>query len=111
LCRALEQLYALGALDEDGNLTKPLGESLARLPVEPTMGKVLIVAAQSGCASAALAVVAMDSTDTVFSTSRYPEAAQITFPRKVLLAIDTLYSDRHKSSSCCDAIKCTEVPF
>jgi len=76
----LEELYALGALDEDGTLTKPLGESLARLPVEPTMGKVLIVAAQSGgCASAALAVVAMDSTDTIFSTSRYSGIGILTY--------------------------------
>lgn len=72
-CRALEQLYALGALDEEGKLTKPLGENLARLPVEPTMGKVLLMAAQNGgsCGAAALAVVAMDSTDPVFATSRW----------------------------------------
>lgn len=68
----MEQLYALGALDEEGNLTEPLGKSLARLPVEPTMGKVLVVAAQAGasCGAAALAVVAMDSTGEVFVSSR-----------------------------------------
>ena len=69
-CRALEQLYALGALAEDGSLTRPLGASLARLPLEPTLGKVLVTAAATGCAHEALAVVAMASTDAVFSSSR-----------------------------------------
>ena len=68
--RALEQLYALGALDSEGNLTKPLGDNLSRLPLEPTLGKVLLTAAATDCAQQALAVVAMASTDAVFLTSR-----------------------------------------
>lgn len=34
LMRALELLYYLGALDEDGNLTK-FGEQMAEFPLEP----------------------------------------------------------------------------
>lgn len=66
----MEELVALGALDSDGNLTQSLGHSLARLPVEPAMGKVLLTAAQTECTSAALAVLAMVSTDNVFSVPR-----------------------------------------
>ena len=68
--RALEQLIALGAIESDGSLSKPLGHSLARLPVEPSMGKVLLTAAQTDCVSAALAVLAMDSSDSVFNVPR-----------------------------------------
>lgn len=68
--RALEQLYALGALDEEGGLTKPLGVNLARLPVEPTLGKVLLSGADGGCTEAALAVVAMASSDAMYTSSR-----------------------------------------
>ncbi len=40
LLRALELLLALGALDADGALSKPLGAQLVRLPLEPAFGKV-----------------------------------------------------------------------
>lgn len=69
ISRALEQLIALGALEGSGNLTE-LGEGLAKLPVEPTMGKVLLTAVKNECIPAALAALAMDATDSVFSTSR-----------------------------------------
>eukprot|EP00959_Pyramimonas_sp_CCMP1952_P223458 4671782-Pyramimonas_sp.AAC.1 len=35
--RALELLYALGALDEDGRLTQPTGALMAELPLEPAL--------------------------------------------------------------------------
>lgn len=38
--RALELLLALGAVGKDGVLTRPLGGSMARLPVEPMFAKV-----------------------------------------------------------------------
>jgi HrpA-like RNA helicase len=38
---ALEQLYALEALDETGSLT-PLGRQMSHFPVDPTFAKVLI---------------------------------------------------------------------
>ena len=39
LVTALEQLYNLGALDEEGLLTK-LGRKMAEFPLEPPMSKV-----------------------------------------------------------------------
>jgi HrpA-like RNA helicase len=38
---ALEQLYALEALDDKGKLT-PLGKQMSYFPVDPTLAKVLI---------------------------------------------------------------------
>ena len=31
----------LGGIDEDGELTKPLGEQMAELPISPTISKVI----------------------------------------------------------------------
>ena len=42
LISALEQLYNLGALDEEGLLTR-LGRKMAEFPLEPPMSKMLIV--------------------------------------------------------------------
>ena len=46
------------------------GKKLARLPVDPMHGKVLLVSGEMGCSKEALAVVAMISTDTIFITPR-----------------------------------------
>lgn len=43
LLRALELLFALGALDSQGDLTEPLGKHMVRLPLEPTFAKVRMV--------------------------------------------------------------------
>jgi ATP-dependent RNA helicase DDX35 len=43
LVRALEFLASLGALDDWGRLTKPLGERMAELPVDPMLAKVVSV--------------------------------------------------------------------
>jgi ATP-dependent helicase HrpA len=43
-----ELLQELGALDEDRNLT-PLGRRLARLPVDPTVARMLVEAEKEGC--------------------------------------------------------------
>ena len=40
IARALENLYAIEALDREGRLTDPLGYELAAMPVEPAYGKV-----------------------------------------------------------------------
>lgn len=57
--RALEMLYALGALDEYARLTKPLGVRMAELAVEPMMAKVLLSAPEFGCLSEMLSIAAM----------------------------------------------------
>lgn len=39
--RALEFLYCLGGLDEEGKLTKPLGVRMAEMPIDPMMSKIV----------------------------------------------------------------------
>eukprot|EP01038_Epipyxis_sp_PR26KG_P008427 gene8427-11397_t len=58
LIRALEQLYALGALNDRGELTK-LGRRMAEFPLDPMMSKVLIASEQYGCSSEILTIVSM----------------------------------------------------
>ncbi|KAH8915853.1 P-loop containing nucleoside triphosphate hydrolase protein [Atractiella rhizophila] len=41
LARALEFLFSLGAVGRDGRLSKPLGERMAEVPMEPMMAKVV----------------------------------------------------------------------
>ncbi|KAL0046865.1 hypothetical protein WJX82_000241 [Trebouxia sp. C0006] len=77
MLRALETLYALGALDDSGKLTSVVGEALAGFPVEPWMGKVLLAGAELGCAQEALIVVAMAATDPVWLTPRNRKEAAV----------------------------------
>lgn len=61
IVRALETLYALGALDDYAKLTRPLGLRMAELSVEPMMAKVLLSAPTFGCLSEILSIAAMTS--------------------------------------------------
>lgn len=42
MIRALEILYSLGALDDQGKLTQPTGVTMAEFPVDPFLAKMLI---------------------------------------------------------------------
>ncbi|EEC48810.1 predicted protein [Phaeodactylum tricornutum CCAP 1055/1] len=58
LIRALEQLYALGALNDRGELTK-LGRRMAEFPLDPMLSKSVIVSEKYECTSEVLSTVAM----------------------------------------------------
>ncbi|KAM3654679.1 LOW QUALITY PROTEIN: pre-mRNA-splicing factor ATP-dependent RNA helicase DHX16-like, partial [Ammospiza maritima maritima] len=58
LVLALEQLYALGALNHLGELTT-LGRRMAELPVEPMLAKMILASEQYGCTEEVLTVAAM----------------------------------------------------
>ncbi|XP_038624521.1 pre-mRNA-splicing factor ATP-dependent RNA helicase DHX16 isoform X1 [Tachyglossus aculeatus] len=58
LVLALEQLYALGALNHLGELTK-LGRKMAELPVDPMLSKMILASEQYGCSEEILTVAAM----------------------------------------------------
>ncbi|XP_073048954.1 probable pre-mRNA-splicing factor ATP-dependent RNA helicase DEAH2 isoform X4 [Primulina eburnea] len=66
LMRALEVLNYLGALDDDGNLTK-LGEIMSELPLDPQMAKMLVVSPEFNCSNEILSVSAMLSDSCSFS--------------------------------------------
>eukprot|EP00039_Didymoeca_costata_P030367 m.29206 g.29206 ORF g.29206 m.29206 type:complete len:1054 (-) comp8076_c0_seq1:74-3235(-) len=58
LIRALEQLYALGALNDRGELTK-MGRRMAEFPVDPMLSKMLISSDKYGCVEEVVAITGM----------------------------------------------------
>lgn len=62
---ALEELYALSALDDEGLLTR-LGRKMADFPMEPALAKVVIYSVEMGCSDEILSIVAMLSVQNVF---------------------------------------------
>jgi ATP-dependent RNA helicase DHX8/PRP22 len=65
LIMALEQLFSLSALDEEGLLTK-LGRRMAEFPLEPMLSKMLIMSVHLGCSEEILTIVSMLSINNVF---------------------------------------------
>ncbi|BFZ19516.1 hypothetical protein BsWGS_22555 [Bradybaena similaris] len=68
MVRGLELLYALGALDDAGNLTSPLGLQMAEFPLSPSFSKVLLSSGDFGCSEEAIIVCAMTQIQNVFIT-------------------------------------------
>lgn len=65
LLTALEELYALRALDDEGLLTR-LGRKMADFPMLPGLAKVLITSVDAKCSDEMLTIVAMLSVQNVF---------------------------------------------
>ncbi len=63
---AMEQLYALSALDDEGLLTK-LGRRMAEFPLDPQLSKLLIMSVELNCAEEVLTIVSMLSVENIFS--------------------------------------------
>jgi ATP-dependent RNA helicase DHX8/PRP22 len=62
---ALEELYALSALDDEGLLTR-LGRKMADFPMDPGLAKTVIASVELGCSDEILTIVSMLSLPTVF---------------------------------------------
>jgi ATP-dependent RNA helicase DHX8/PRP22 len=62
LVNALESLFNLGALDDEGLLTR-LGRKMAEFPLEPSLSKMLIISAELSCAEEILTIVSMLSVE------------------------------------------------
>jgi ATP-dependent RNA helicase DHX8/PRP22 len=73
LVTALQQLYNLGALDEEGLLTR-LGRKMAEFPLEPAMAKMLMASVDLGCSEEIVTVVAMLSAQNIFFRPREKQA-------------------------------------
>ncbi|KAF8909004.1 pre-mRNA splicing factor [Gymnopilus junonius] len=58
LMRALELLYALGALNDRGELTK-LGRRMAEFPVDPMLSKAIISSEKYSCTDEVLTIISM----------------------------------------------------
>jgi HrpA-like RNA helicase len=68
LAKGLEELLAVGAFDERGQLTRN-GKLMAECPLTPQLSRVLIESAKLGCAEECLSIIAMLSVDNLFSIS------------------------------------------
>ncbi|KAL8156964.1 putative pre-mRNA-splicing factor ATP-dependent RNA helicase DEAH4 [Apium graveolens] len=66
---ALKQLYLIDAIDDNGSITK-IGQTMAELPLEPSLSRTLIEANKYGCLSQALTVAAMLSAETTLLPGR-----------------------------------------
>ncbi|XP_043260880.1 probable ATP-dependent RNA helicase DHX35 isoform X2 [Colletes gigas] len=66
LLTGLELLYALGAIDSNGELTTPLGVTMAEMPLEPVLAKSLIVSGEMECSEELTTVLAMLQVQNVF---------------------------------------------
>ncbi|KAI3972098.1 hypothetical protein MKW92_038285, partial [Papaver armeniacum] len=73
LISAMEQLYSLGALDEEGLLTK-LGRKMAEFPLDPPMCKMLLASVDLGCSDEILTIIAMIQTGNIFYRPREKQA-------------------------------------
>ncbi|KAK9099359.1 hypothetical protein Syun_026404 [Stephania yunnanensis] len=69
LTRALEELNGLGALDDEGNLTK-LGEMMSEFPLEPWLSKKLVVSPEFNCSNEILSILSMLSVPNCFLRPR-----------------------------------------
>jgi pre-mRNA-splicing factor ATP-dependent RNA helicase DHX16 len=58
LMKALETLYALGALNDKGELTK-MGRRMAEFPLDPMMSKAVIASEKYKCTAEVLTIVSM----------------------------------------------------
>ena len=58
IIRALEQLYALGALNNNGDLTKT-GRQMAEFPTDPKFARSILAATKYGCVDEVLSILAM----------------------------------------------------
>ena len=58
LLRALEQLYALGALNDRGELTK-LGRKMAEFPLDPMLSKAMVASDALGVSEEVISICAM----------------------------------------------------
>ncbi len=67
LIASLEVLYALGAVDDRGQLTEPLGERMSELPIHPTLSKMLLGSAEFGCSQEACVIVSMLQVEGIFN--------------------------------------------
>jgi pre-mRNA-splicing factor ATP-dependent RNA helicase DHX15/PRP43 len=65
LMRALELLNYLGALDDDGNLTR-LGTQMAEFPLDPQLSKMLLMSPKFQCSNEILSIVSLLSVPQLF---------------------------------------------
>ena len=93
LVGAMQSLYALGALDDEGLLTR-FGRKMAEFPLEPQLSKMLITAADLRCAEEILTVVAMLSVEQPFYRPKEKQAQADAKKAKCVVPCPLLFTTR-----------------
>jgi len=73
LISAMHNLYNLGALDDEGLLTR-LGRRMAEFPLDPQLSKILISSVDLQCTQSILTIVAMLQADNIWYRPREKQA-------------------------------------
>ncbi|XP_012286028.1 probable ATP-dependent RNA helicase DHX35 isoform X2 [Orussus abietinus] len=66
LLSGLELLYALGAVDSKGELTSPVGITMAEMPLDPVFSKCLIASGEMECSEEITTILSMLQVQNVF---------------------------------------------
>lgn len=74
LIAAMHDLYKLGALDDEGLLTRH-GRTMAEFPLDPPMSKVLMQSVDLKCTDEALTVISMLQAENIFTRPKDEQAA------------------------------------
>lgn len=69
-------LFALQAIDEEGNMTDPLGLQMAEFPLNPAFSKMLLVSEKFGCSEEILTITAILQVQNIFSLPGGGQRAQ-----------------------------------
>ncbi len=110
LVRALEQLYALAALNDRGELTR-LGRRMAEFPVDPMLAKIIIQSENYKCVDQILTIVSMLSVgNSIFYRPKdkalHADNAKLNFVRYggdhlALLNVYNIWKDTNFSAQWC----------
>jgi ATP-dependent RNA helicase DDX35 len=73
---ALQNLHALGAIDDDGKLTSPTGQIMTELDVDPFDAKALLASGELGCSRELIAAVACAHQSQIFSADSHSTASR-----------------------------------
>ena len=86
---ALENLYILGALEENGQISK-LGQKMASFPLDPIYSRILIESELHGVVNEVASIISLLSIDPIFYSPRdkREEAAEA---KKKFISFDGIY--------------------
>ncbi|PIK63009.1 putative ATP-dependent RNA helicase DHX35-like [Apostichopus japonicus] len=110
MIRGLDLLYALGAIDDFGKLTEPLGIRMADFPLEPKLARMILVSGQYGCTDEAITIAAMLQVKNIFHSPPNRKLAANKAKRKfavkegdhiTLLNVYDAFISNNKSSRWC----------
>lgn len=109
LVAALELLYYLEALDDEGLLTR-VGRRMAEFPLEPNLSKILIMSVHLGCSDELLTIVSMLSVQNIWfrpkdqqalADSKKAKFNQVEGDHLTLLAVYNAWRNHNFSASWC----------